>query len=279
MRLITRISELLEIQSNIKPDQSVGLVPTMGALHSGHIELIMRSIRENDISICSIFVNPTQFNNSTDLKNYPRTLESDLRLLEEVNCDYVFAPPVEEMYPKELVSEKIDLGKLDTKMEGEHRPGHFQGMATIVKKLLEVCKPQRAYFGEKDYQQYRIIKYFSAKLFPGIEILGHPTQRSEQGLALSSRNALLSEEGKINALGIFKSLSWARSNYQNYTPAELEQKLVLLFKDSPLDLEYVKICDEDTLSDANNWNESKHCRVFIAAFLSGVRLIDNLPLF
>ena len=196
-------SELARFEAGGK---TIGFVPTMGALHSGHISLIERAKNENDISVCSIFVNPAQFNDKKDLLNYPRTLEQDLRKLDEAGTDFVFTPDADEIYPQNEPEEIFDFGKLAEVMEGAHRPGHFAGAARAVAKLFRIVTPDRAYFGEKDFQQLVIIKKLAEKLFPEIQIIPCPTVRESDGLAMSSRNMLLDKQARIEAALIYKTL-------------------------------------------------------------------------
>jgi len=255
---------------------SIGFVPTMGALHEGHLSLLKRSIAENDLSIASIFVNPIQFNNKQDLEKYPRTLDEDCRKLEEAGCDIVFAPPVEEMYPEE-VEEKYDFGILEQLMEGEHRPGHFNGVAVVVKRLFDICLPHKAYFGEKDFQQLIIIRELVKKQQLDVEVIGCPIIREADGLAMSSRNVRLSETERNTAPGIYKIMKEVR---QEAGEKPLEQSLqdaaYKLNTLTGMQLEYIKIADENTLLPVGNWDEKENMRLFVAVFLGDVRLIDNL---
>jgi len=258
--------------------KSIGFVPTMGALHEGHLSLLKRSIAENDISIASIFVNPIQFNNKKDLKKYPRTLDEDFRKLEEAGCNIVFSPSVEEMYPEE-VDEKYDFGKLELVMEGEHRPGHFNGVAVVVKRLFDICLPDLAYFGEKDFQQLMIIKELVKQEQINVQVTGCPIIREDDGLAMSSRNVRLSEAERSIAPGIYKIMREVR---QEGGGKPLEQSLedaVYKLNNLPgMKLEYIKVADEETLLDVKNWDEKDNLRLFVAVFLGDVRLIDNLKI-
>ena len=268
---------LAEQKSNNK---SVGFVPTMGALHQGHLSLVKNSDAQNDLSVVSIFVNPTQFNNPGDLQSYPREPEEDMsKLRMNTDCEAVFLPDVQHMYPDGAKTENIDLEGLDLHMEGAHRPGHFAGVATVVRRFFELVEPDRAYFGEKDFQQLAVIRHLVQSLDIPVEVIGVPTQRNDQGLALSSRNQLLDEEDKTRALLIYKSLHWLQLNYSDSTPGDLKRKVRADFADSGLELEYVEIADPKTLKPIENWSVTEHARAFIAAYISGVRLIDNLPLF
>lgn len=280
MQIFTKVSDLQNHLSQLRAKGlSLGFVPTMGALHSGHLALIDHASRENDISLISIFVNPTQFNNKSDLEKYPRQIDSDIAKLEETGCDIIFLPSEDEMYPEKVESEKIDLNGLDTVMEGAHRPGHFDGVATIVGRFFEIINPTRAYFGEKDFQQLLIIRQLTKVMKMDVEIIPHPIERSEKGLALSSRNQLLSSDDQEKSLIIWQSLNWMKDNSENYTPNELINLVSQRFEGSDLKLEYAQIVNENTLLPVDSWSNTDHARAFIAAYISGVRLIDNLQLF
>jgi len=272
-----------ELKNHLAPllsqGSSIGFVPTMGALHSGHLSLVNHASLENDFTVVSIFVNPTQFNNASDLEKYPRDIESDLQKLKNTSCNIVFLPSEKEMYPVKTESIDIDLNGLDKVMEGAHRPGHFDGVATIVSRFFEIVQPTRAYFGEKDFQQLLIIRQLTNTLNLPVEIIGHPIERSEKGLALSSRNALLSDEDKEQALALWKALLWMKQNYNTHTPYNIYEETSRRFEGAKPELEYVQIVDENTLKPITSWADSKHARAFIAAYISGVRLIDNLQLF
>lgn len=257
---------------------SIGFVPTMGALHRGHISLLEQSIKENDITIVSIFINPIQFNNKQDLEKYPRTLEDDCKKLEEAGCNIVFAPSAGEMYPEE-VKEHYDFGQLEKVMEGEHRPGHFNGVAVVVKRLFDICMPNKAYFGEKDFQQLAIIKALVEQENMPLEIIGCPIIREEDGLAMSSRNVRLSLEERSIAPEVFKSLNWIKQQAGDKSIGEIvilaEEKLDAM---PGMKVEYICIADEDTLMPVQSWDEADNIRAFIALFLGDVRLIDNLKI-
>ena len=257
---------------------SIGFVPTMGALHRGHISLLEQSIKENDISISSIFINPKQFNNKQDLEKYPRTLEDDCNKLEKAGCDIIFAPSAGEIYPEE-VKEHYDFGQLERVMEGEHRPGHFNGVAVVVKRLFGICMPQKAYFGEKDFQQLTIIKALVEQENMPVEIIGCPIIREEDGLAMSSRNVRLSPEERSIAPEIFKSLNWIKKQAGDKSIREIvilaEEKLNTM---PGMKVEYICIADENTLMPVQDWDETDNIRIFIALFLGDVRLIDNLKI-
>ena len=257
----------------------IGFVPTMGALHAGHLALVEKARRENDRVVVSIFVNPTQFNNPEDLKNYPRTLDSDLKLLEPIGADLVFAPSVNEMYPEGHLPEvpKVELGPLDRVMEASHRPGHFQGVMQVVANLFRVVMPDVAYFGEKDFQQLAVIRTMTRQLNLPVSIIGCPTVRENDGLAMSSRNTLLSPEERKEATAISKALFYIRDNWQS-KPVEalLSHAISMIEKNGIMKVEYVSAADSDSLEPVENWNDATSIRVCTAVRLGKVRLIDNI---
>jgi pantoate--beta-alanine ligase len=258
--------------------KSVGFVPTMGALHEGHLDLIRRSLRENDISACSIFVNPIQFNNPEDLAKYPRTLENDLRLLRETGCDMVFVPSVKEMYPVP-VTEKYDFGELEKVMEGAHRPGHFNGVAIVVKRLFDIIQPDRAYFGEKDFQQIRIIQSLVKMEKIPVEIVPCPTVRETDGLAMSSRNRRLSADERALAPEIFCTLLKARDLAKKIPVAEIKRMSAFQLESKGFKVDYFEIADVESLQPVDSWEAAPQMIACVAAFLGNVRLIDNMILF
>jgi len=254
--------------------KSVGLVPTMGSLHKGHLSLIQQARKENEIVVCSIFVNPVQFNNTDDLQKYPRNLESDIALLTEL-ADIVFAPSEQEIFPQPP-TEIYDFGTLETLMEGAARPGHFNGVAIIVKRLFDWIKPEKAYFGEKDFQQLMIIKALVKQCQLMIEIVACPIVREESGLALSSRNKLLSESDLKVAANINRILQ-ASQSLQTQSAKEIKAFVVHeLTKNHPLKLDYFEIVDAQTLQQIENMKDSKEVIGCIAVDVRGVRLIDNV---
>lgn len=258
---------------------SIGFVPTMGALHKGHLSLIRESGKENDVTVCSIFVNPTQFNDSNDLRNYPRDFVADLNMLKKENCDVVFHPSVEEMYPEPL-NEKFNFGLLENVMEGEHRPGHFDGVATVVKRLFEIVKPNKAYFGLKDYQQLVIIHQMTKDYNLPIEIVPCEIVREKNGLAMSSRNQLLSDADKTKARLLYQTLKYVKVKSGFETITEIQQYVENQFlKTRNIKLEYFEIVDMYSLKPLKTWAESANVVACIAAYVGKVRLIDNIILF
>lgn len=256
--------------------KTVGLVPTMGALHAGHASLVKRSVSENDATVVSVFVNPTQFNDKNDLEKYPRTLEADCSLLEQCGAAIAFAPSVEEIYP-EPDTRQFSFAPLDTVMEGVYRPGHFNGVCQIVSKLFDMVKPDRAYFGEKDFQQLAIIREMVRQMKIPLEIVGCPIVREEDGLALSSRNARLSAEERQNALKISQTLFESRSFAIDHTVAETKQFVENAIENAPgLRLEYFELVDGNTLQQIENWNDTDYAVGCITVFCGDVRLIDNM---
>jgi pantoate--beta-alanine ligase len=275
-----------EIQHYLKTQQragkKIGFVPTMGALHAGHISLIERAKTENDLVVCSIFVNPTQFNNPDDLKKYPRTLELDCKLLLSSGCDVVFAPSAEEMYPN-LPHLRIDFGTFETVMEGKFRPGHFSGVGIVVSKLFNIVKPVKAYFGQKDLQQVAVIRRMVEELSFDLEIIPCLTLRETDGLAMSSRNSRLSAEARALAPQIYKALNLAKEKLQNgVSVIEMQTAVNEYFAHNPeferadFRMEYFEAADFDTLLPIEAKIADGKTALCIAAFLGGVRLIDNI---
>lgn len=258
--------------------KKIGFAPTMGALHEGHLSLYKAAKKENDEVISSIFVNPTQFNNPDDFQKYPKTLEKDIELLEKAGVDAVYVPNVEEMYPDGLNSKKYDFDGLENEMEGKYRPGHFDGVGTIVEELFRQVQPHNAYFGEKDYQQLAIIKKMVEKTKLPVKIHGVPTLREEDGLAMSSRNVRLTETQRKEATIIYETLTKVKEWFKVISLEEIKQKVTDIFRNSNFELEYFVIADEETLKEANAIDEDKEYRAFIVAYADTVRLIDNMHL-
>ena len=258
--------------------KKIGFAPTMGALHEGHLSLYKAAKKENDEVISSIFVNPTQFNNPDDFQKYPKTLEKDLELLEKAGVDAVYVPNVEEMYPDGLNSKKYDFDGLENEMEGKYRPGHFDGVGTIVEELFRQVQPHNAYFGEKDYQQLAIIKKMVEKTKLPVKIHGVPTLREEDGLAMSSRNVRLTETQRKEATIIYETLTKVKEWFKVISLEEIKQKVTDIFRNSNFELEYFVIADEETLKETDFLYKDKNYRAFIVAYAGDVRLIDNMHL-
>ena len=277
MKVINTIAELRsELDACRALGKSIALVPTMGALHRGHVSLVERAVAENDITVVSIFVNPTQFNDKNDLKNYPRTLDADCALLEEVGATYAFVPEVAEMYP-EPDTRVFSFAPLDTVMEGACRPGHFNGVAQIVSKLFYAVEPHKAYFGEKDFQQLAIIREMVRQLNLNLEIIGCPIVREDDGLAMSSRNMLLTAEERVRAVNISRILKESRDYANEHTLQEtikfVEEQIAAI---DGFILEYFQIVDGNTLQQIESWEDSDYRVGCIALFCGKIRLIDNI---
>ena len=277
MEIVHTIKDLQAALAALRAQgKTVGLVPTMGALHAGHASLVKRCVAENDAAVVSVFVNPTQFNDKNDLAKYPRTLDADCRLLEQCGAAFAFAPSVEEMYP-EPDTRQFSYAPLDTVMEGKYRPGHFNGVCQIVSKLFEVVKPDRAYFGEKDFQQLVIIREMVRQLKFPLQIVGCPIVREEDGLALSSRNARLSAEERQQALKISQTLFASRDYAKSHTVAETQKFVEDAIEAAPgLRLEYFELVDGNTLQKIANWEDTSYAVGCITVFCGEVRLIDNI---
>lgn len=278
MEIFSTISEtqkyLKEVQ---RAGKTIGFVPTMGALHEGHLELVRKAKAHNDVAVCSIFVNPTQFNNPEDLKKYPRTLEADCELLLSAGCDLVFAPTADEMYPQ-LPVMKFNFGNLETVMEGKFRPGHFNGVGIVVSKLFNIVKPDKAYFGLKDLQQVAVINRMVIDLSFDLELIPCPTVREADGLAMSSRNRRLSEKGRELAPKVYESLCLAKKELSEGKSSE-EVKVTIqdFFKHYPaFELEYIEISDFESLEPIKEKGTEGKTAICMAIFLEGVRLIDNI---
>jgi pantoate--beta-alanine ligase len=264
-----------------KGGKSIGFVPTMGALHEGHLSLIRRSTVENDLTVCSVFVNPIQFNNKKDLENYPRTLDNDLEILEKTGCDVVFVPGEAEMYPKgEAGPLDFDFGHLDKILEGKFRPGHFKGVAIVVKKLFEIIEPHNAYFGKKDYQQLLVISEMVKKFNMPVRIVPCLTVREPDGLAMSSRNMRLNPVDRKMAPLIFETLSEVKEKAGTLPVNTLKEWAVKKINANPaFDVEYIEIADKSTLLPLESWKTMEKAIVLAAVKLNDIRLIDNIEFF
>ena len=277
MIVINKVNELEKAVEAFRIEgKSVGLVPTMGALHEGHLSLVKRCRRENDVVVVSVFVNPTQFNNKEDLRTYPRTEEADKALLAEAGCDIVFMPTVEEVYP-EPDTRVFNLGPVAEVMEGAMRPGHFNGVAQIVSKLFMMVKPDRAYFGEKDFQQIAVIRQMVKNEGFNLQIVPCSIVREADGLAKSSRNVRLSAEARQTAPSIYRTLQESLDYAKSHTVAETQKFVTDCINSYPgMEVEYYQIVDGITLMPVNNWNESNYIVGCVTVYCGGVRLIDNI---
>ncbi|TWI22781.1 pantoate--beta-alanine ligase [Sphingobacterium siyangense] len=276
----TKASLQAYLQEARSTGQKIALIPTMGALHEGHLSLLNYAKPISDIRVCSIFVNPTQFNDPKDLEKYPRPIENDIRLLESVDCDILFLPSVDEMYPDKNEAWHLDLGELDQIWEGEKRPGHFQGVTQVVYKLFTLVQPDIACFGQKDFQQVMVIKRMIAMKDLAIQLAICPIIRDQDGLALSSRNARLSEAGKRTALALSRSLQFVKDHIHDPIPlAEIKDKALQILTDTDgLSVEYFALCESSTLKEVDHIDFSKQHVALVTGWVEGVRLIDNMIL-
>lgn len=277
MQVLKSKIELVSLIDNYKKEgKTIGFVPTMGALHNGHLSLVKECKKNSDIAVVSIFVNPTQFNDPEDLKRYPRTLEKDTELLKTVDCDLIFAPSVEEIYP-EPDTRKFDFGYLESVMEGAKRPGHFNGVGQVVSRLFDIVRPDKAFFGMKDFQQVAIIKNMVKQLNYSIQIVPCPIVREESGLALSSRNTLLDADHKKNAPHIYATLKKARNLASELSVSDLKKWITdEINSNSYLETEYVEIVDDTTLKITEEWKEAGTKVACVAVYAGNIRLIDNI---
>jgi pantoate--beta-alanine ligase len=277
MIVIRKAGEMTSLAENL-PEKSIGFVPTMGALHKGHLSLIEKSSSENDITVVSIFVNPTQFNDSKDFDRYPREVEHDLELLKSVEVDYIFLPSNTEIYPA-IDEHNYELGELSFVIEGASRPGHFNGVASVVKRLFEIVQPNRAYFGLKDFQQYRIIKELNKNYNLGVDVIGCDTVRDENGLALSSRNMLLSKKEKSLAVHLSKTLKLLSENSKSLNYLELENLgRNYLTKYPDLELEYIRVVDPESFEPPTAKTNKGERLALLAAKIGKIRLLDNMKI-
>ncbi len=275
MKVVNRVADLNAALASC-PREGVGFVPTMGALHAGHRSLVERARKENETVVVSVFVNPTQFNDKNDLKNYPRTPEADCKVLEAAGADIVFMPSVEDIYP-EPDTRLFDFGLIDKVMEGATRPGHFNGVAQVVSRLFDLVKPRRAYFGEKDFQQIAVIKAMVKQLSLDVEIVECAIVRGEDGLALSSRNELLSAEHRKAAPHIYATISRAQELMQTMTPAELTRWMVENIDANPLlRTIYFEAVDALTMQRVERWSDAERIQGCCAVQAGEIRLIDNI---
>ncbi|MCF4100478.1 pantoate--beta-alanine ligase [Gillisia sp. M10.2A] len=281
MQIFKEKGALQSVITALKEDKSViGFVPTMGALHEGHLSLVKQAANSCDVVVVSIFINPTQFDKDSDLKNYPRTLESDLNLLKELNLNIlVFTPNAEELYDGKITAEHFDFDGIEYEMEGKYRTGHFDGVGTIVKKLFEIVQPNFAFFGEKDFQQLQIIRKLTQKHKLPVEVVGCEIQRESNGLARSSRNERLKAEERENASFIYQILKKANMKFGTESAKEISEWVKKEFQTHPfLKLEYFEIANSHTLKTVIDKESGTPYRAFIAAYAGDVRLIDNMAL-
>ncbi|MBK9108921.1 MAG: pantoate--beta-alanine ligase [Saprospiraceae bacterium] len=280
MQVFTRIDQIRNsLHSHRENNKRITFIPTMGALHDGHMSLIRMGQQNADITVCSIFVNPTQFNNAKDLQSYPRMLEKDVKMLEAFHCDILFAPDASEVYPEGLETRlHLKLGKLDQVMEGQFRPGHFEGMLQVVKRLLDIIQPDDLIMGQKDFQQFTLVRFMLSELGIPTKLLIAPTLREKDGLAMSSRNIRLSAEMREVAPVIFKNLEYLKSHFESMDVCDLSQEVMENLDRAGLKAEYVEIVDGDLLELVENPENHRNIVACIAAWAGEVRLIDNLYL-
>lgn len=274
MKFLSIDELVLKIGKILDQNQTVGYVPTMGALHEGHLSIIQRASTENDIVVVSIFVNPTQFNNVQDLVNYPRTLDEDLTLMAHISNLFVVQPEVSQVYSEKIPYSPFDIGRLSRILEGEFRPGHFDGVVHVLHNLFHLIKPSRAYFGKKDFQQLTIVRMLVKHYQFPIEVVACETFRSKEGLALSSRNRLLTLRGLTDALIIWQTLNFVKEKKYTSDIKGVKKAAMDFFSTGNLTLEYLELINENTLMTASTWEEPVVC--FIAANCEEVRLIDNM---
>lgn len=282
MKIFNNNTELSHCLDGLKTKgKSIGLVPTMGALHDGHLSLVDKGLSENDYVVVSIFVNPTQFNNKEDLVKYPRTLDADVSLLKTISDSkvLVYAPTVKDVYDDNVQSQSFAFDGLENEMEGAFREGHFDGVGTIVKRLFEIVKPQRAYFGQKDFQQLQIIRKLVELYHIPVKVIGCPIHRADDGLAMSSRNTRLTSEHRKAAPFIYKTLKSAKIKFGTKSAKKVTEWVEKQFKKQPLlELEYFTIADTKTLKPVKRKSTKKTYRAFIAVYAGDIRLIDNIAL-
>ncbi|MGN6804202.1 MAG: pantoate--beta-alanine ligase [Ginsengibacter sp.] len=265
------------LNSQMKEGKSIGFVPTMGALHQGHLSLLKQCNEKANVSVCSIFVNPVQFNNPEDLKKYPKTISNDIEILEENDCDVLFLPEEKEIYPDEASKQKhFQLGNLERILEGKFRPGHFQGVCVVMENLLNIVKPDFLFLGQKDYQQCLVIKKLIEQLNLEVKIFVCPIVREESGLAMSSRNLRLDENDRKQAAQLHKELEWINKNLRNQDFKILKEQAISRLEKNGFKVEYLELAKTSDLSSVPNYHKNEELILLIAAFISGIRLIDNL---
>lgn len=273
------LNRYLLIQRTKNPNITIGFVPTMGALHLGHATLIEASVQQNDISVCSIFVNPTQFGEKADLDNYPKPIEKDIEMLVSLNCDILFLPKYEDVYPKDYQYKTYDLSGLDIKIEGASRPGHFQGVCNVIERFFYIISPDRAYFGQKDYQQTVVVKRLVEITQSNVEITVVPIKRTSHGLAMSSRNIRLSEKGRTNAAFIFKALSQLKEDVQVMSLQDaLKKAKQFISAQKGAKIDYLMAVDSYSLDEVNDLSDTDGITIVTVVDYEGVRLLDNIIL-
>lgn len=270
----TELSEWLQLQK--AENHSIGFVPTMGALHSGHIALVKKALAQNDITLVSIFVNPKQFNNAIDFEKYPITTDADIDFLKSVGCHAVYIPSVDDIYPEGLPHIELNLGQLNEVLEGPKRPGHFDGVVQVVHRFFTIIQPNKVYLGLKDFQQCKVIEALTNAYFPNIGLEFCATERELTGLAKSSRNMRLSEVGKANASHIYQALQHIAHQYKKEDLSSAKRAALQFLNHHHIEVEYLESANADTLALTNNWQEPNHNVVLLAAYLENVRLIDNI---
>ncbi|MEZ5046791.1 MAG: pantoate--beta-alanine ligase [Chitinophagaceae bacterium] len=273
------IKHIHDLKNHLKSYKNIGFVPTMGALHQGHISLICEAKKNNELTVCSIFVNPTQFNDPADFKKYPITIESDIELLLEAHCDVLFLPEIQDMYPDGMENlPNYAIGYLDTILDGKFRKGHFNGVCIIVHRLLLAVEPQTLYLGEKDFQQCLVIRQMIAQEQLPVDVVSCPTLRMENGLAMSSRNQRLSQDGRKKAGLLYAQLQYINEEQHHDTFAHLQEKAIKTLQENGFETEYLLLAHADTLEILDNFNFSANMVLLVASYFEGVRLIDNLRL-
>jgi pantoate--beta-alanine ligase len=266
------------ISTQKKQAKRIGFVPTMGALHRGHLNLVQRAFDDCDLVVCSIFVNPTQFGDPEDLTKYPRPIENDIQKLEQLGCSVLFLPAVSEIYPKDLVSPSIDLKGLDLNMEGAHRPGHFAGVVQVILRFLDILQPDFLYMGQKDYQQFAVIQYVLQLLQLKTQLVCVPIVREEDGLAMSSRNVRLSPEGRLRARLISKMLFKAKEHAVSMSLEEVKKRALAFIDQHQLEVDYFTIIDGDSLENIDSFDKATTVTACTTIRIDGVRLLDNIIL-
>ncbi len=256
--------------------KTIGFVPTMGALHSGHIALVLQSRKENDITLVSIFVNPKQFNNPIDFEKYPMTADADIATLQQAGCDAVYMPQVEDIYPPHLPHVNLELGMLNQVLEGPKRPGHFDGVVQVVHRFFSLIHPNKVYLGLKDFQQCKVIQALTQQYFSSIQLVFCPTEREANGLAKSSRNMRLSKEAKHTASAIYHILQTIAAKYKKENLSDVLAASKLFLQTKNITVEYLECANSDTLALTTQWQEPGHNVVLLAGYLENVRLIDNI---